>query len=135
MGSDRVDPVARPARDPLDVHARHDQQAIATALGQIGFALPGTVSVRSYRCGKLNCACHGDPPRLHGPSIQWTRKINGKTVNRRLTDAQWEAYRAWFDNARRLRALLAELERLSLGIFERDDRWSPARTGQAPDTS
>jgi hypothetical protein len=130
-----VDLVARPARDLLDVHARRDQKAIATALGQIGFALPGTVSMRSYRYGKLNCACHGDPPRLHGPSIQWTRKINGKTVNRRLTQAQWEDYRAWFDNARQLRTLLADLERLSLGIFERDERWSAGRTGQAPDTS
>ncbi|HTX00754.1 MAG TPA: DUF6788 family protein, partial [Acidimicrobiales bacterium] len=81
-------------------------------------------SVRSYRCGKANCACHAEPPRLHVPSIQWTRKINGTTVNRRLSAEQWESYQAWFDNARRLRALLAELERLSLDIFERDERWS-----------
>ncbi len=29
----------------------------------------------------------------------------------------------WFDNARRLRALISEPERISLEIFEQDNRW------------
>ena len=109
--------------DPIGAKQRRAQARIAEALGQIGFALPGSVTVRNYRCGKANCGCHADPPRLHGPSIQWTRKINGTTVNRRLNEEQWRAYQAWFDNARRIRALVSKLERLSLEIFKEDDRW------------
>lgn len=110
-------------KGPIGAKRRKTQARIADELGKIGFALPGSVMVRNYRCGKANCACHSDPPRLHGPSIQWTRKLDAKTVNRRLTEDQWRDYEAWFDNARRLRALVGELERLSLEIFEEDDRW------------
>ena len=45
-----------------------------------GPALPGTLTVRAYACGKPNCRCHADPPRLHGPYAEWTRKIGGKTI-------------------------------------------------------
>ncbi len=116
-----------------DAERRAAQRRIARALAQVGFALPGSVSVRHYRCGKPNCACHAEPPRLHGPSIQWTRKVNAKTVNRVLTPEQWEDYKAWFEAARALRALVAELEALSLEILEEDDRWG--RSPQAANTS
>jgi hypothetical protein len=43
---------------------------------------------RMTRCGRANCRCHADPSRLHGPYHQWTRKKNGKTATRILTDAQ-----------------------------------------------
>jgi hypothetical protein len=78
------------------------------------------VLVRSYACGKASCACHADPPRLHGPYIQWTRKVDQKTVTRRLSQEQWERYKDWFDNAKRLRQLLNELEIISMEIFEQD---------------
>jgi len=55
-----------------------------------GPALPGTLTVRAYACGKPGCRCHADPPRLHGPYAEWTRKIAGKTVTRRLTPAERE---------------------------------------------
>ncbi|MDA8040152.1 MAG: hypothetical protein M0Z69_13575 [Actinomycetota bacterium] len=116
--------MAKGPKDPINARRREEQARIAAALGQIGFALPGSVAVRNYRCGKDNCACHDDPQRLHGPSIQWTRKINAKTLNRVLSEEQWCDYEAWFDNARKLRALVADLERLSLEVFEEDDRWT-----------
>lgn len=106
--------------DPIGKRRRDRQARIAAQLGQADFALPGTVLVRTMTCGKQNCRCHGDPPRLHGPYFQWTRKINQKTVTRNLTKEQWERYQGWFDNAKRLRELLAELESLSLEIFEAD---------------
>ena len=115
--------MTKEAKDPIGARRRKEQIRIAKALGEIGFALPGSVAVRNYRCGKESCACHGDPPRLHGPSIQWTRKVDQKTVNRVLSEEQWRDYEAWFANARTLRALAADLERLSLEIFEEDDRW------------
>ena len=81
-----------------------------------GPALPGTLTIRAYACGKTSCRCHADPPRLHGPYAEWTRKIAGKTITRRLTPAELAEYQPLFDNAKKLRALLAELQDLTLEI-------------------
>jgi hypothetical protein len=93
-------------------------EAIAAGLAAVGFALPGTLTIRAYRCGKSRCRCHADPAALHGPYAEWTRKIDGKTVTRRLTDAELADYQPLFDNARKLRGLLAELQDLTLAIVE-----------------
>jgi hypothetical protein len=90
-----------------------------------GTALPGTLTVRAYACGKLSCRCHGDPPRLHGPYAEWTRKIAGKTITRRLTPAQLAEYQPLFDNAKKLRALLAGLQDLTLEITGEDSAQQP----------
>jgi len=106
-----------------------DQQAardrIAAELAQAGLALPGTLTVRAYACGKTNCRCHADPPRLHGPYAEWTRKIDGKTVTRRLTPAQLTEYQPLFDNAKKLRALLADLQDLTMEIIEEENSHEP----------
>jgi hypothetical protein len=93
-------------------------------LAAVGFALPGTLTERMTRCGHPGCRCHADPPRLHGPYHQWTRKKDGKTVTRILTDDQLADCQPWFDNQRRLRALVAELETLSQEIADNDPRWN-----------
>ena len=96
------------------------QEALAQITAQIaaaaGPALPGTLTVRAYPCGKTGCRCHADPPRLHGPYAEWTRKIGGKTVTRQLTPRELAEYQPLFDNAKKLRALLAELQDLTLEI-------------------
>jgi uncharacterized protein DUF6788 len=98
------------------------QAALARITAEIsaaaGPALPGTLTVRAYACGKPSCRCHADPPRLHGPYAEWTRKIGGKTVTRRLTPRELAEYQPLFDNARKLRVLLAELQGLTLQIIE-----------------
>jgi hypothetical protein len=99
---------------------------LAAALATTGFALPGTLTVRAYRCGKPRCRCHADPPRLHGPYAEWTRKIGGKTVTRRLTGEQLAAWQPLFDNARKLRALLADLQDLTLQIIGEAPASTPA---------
>ena len=91
---------------------------IAAELAALGFALPGTLADRMTRCGRANCRCHADPPRLHGPYAEWTRKIGGKTITRRLTPAELAEYQPLFDNAKKLRALLTELQDLTLQIIE-----------------
>ena len=90
-----------------------------------GLALPGTLAFRAYACGKPNCRCHADPPRLHGPYAEWTRKIGGKTVTRRLTDTELAEYQPLFDNAKKLRALLSQLQNLTLEIIEADSPQEP----------
>jgi hypothetical protein len=118
--------ITDPACDDGNVSPTPRQKAraarIAAQLGQIGFALPGTLTERHVRCGHPSCRCHADPPVLHGPYHQWTRKADGKTVTRLLSDDQLDDYQQWFDNDRRLRALIAELEALSLAIADTDPR-------------
>lgn len=100
---------------------------IAAALADTGFALPGTLSLQTYRCGKATCRCRADPPRLHGPYALWTRKIDAKTVTRRLSPAELADYEPLFENAKRLRALMAELQALTLVIVEANsDAQGPA---------
>lgn len=100
---------------------RRAHATIAARLAEIGFVLPGTLLERRMSCGKTGCRCQADPPQLHGPYHQWTRKIDRKTVTRRLTDQQAAVYGPWFDHARQLRALVTDLETLGLQIFERTE--------------
>jgi hypothetical protein len=104
------------------------QAKIAAALGEVGFALPGTLSTQSYRCGKTNCRCHAEPPTLHGPYVQWTRKINNKTVTRRLSAEELSEYQQLFDNAKRLRGLVADLQALTLSLVEEKSPTARERT-------
>ena len=111
--------MAEPTREE-----RRSQEAIARRLSEAGFALPGSLVERTARCGKPNCRCKAEPPRLHGPYHQWTRKIDGKTATVNLTDEQVERYRPWLAEAQRLRALLNELEVLTLRVAGRGESWS-----------
>jgi hypothetical protein len=105
-----------------------EAQKIAAELAAIaatGMILPGTITERRTRCGRCgrrNCACHADPPRLHGPYWQWTRKVAAKTIGRWLTADQHRDYQAWIDNDRRLHELLVRLEALGTTALEADPR-------------
>jgi len=57
-----------------------------------------------------------------------TRKMDGKTVTRMLSDEEVADYGPLFENSRRLRVLTAELQELSLGLVEP----SPARPRSNP---
>ena len=98
-------------------------ERITGELATLGPCLPGSVVVRTGRCGKAACSCRTDPPRLHGPFRSWTRKIAGKTVTRLLSEEQLDDYQVLFDNHRRLKELVVELEVLSLAIVDADPRW------------
>jgi hypothetical protein len=123
-----VDPCA--TMDPMPppkptARQRRARQHLAGELGKIGFVLPGSLIERHTTCGTPGCRCSADPPELHGPYIQWTRKVNGKTVTKHLSSEQRDRYQAWFDNARRLRQLVAELEALSLDTIHDNENWDP----------
>ncbi|MEO8888327.1 MAG: DUF6788 family protein [Jatrophihabitantaceae bacterium] len=106
------------------------RQGIAETMAEIHGALPGSVVVRNMRCGKRGCACKADPPTLHGPYIQWTRTVNGKTVTKFLSQDQLARYQPWFDNARRLKELIAMLHIASVHAVETHEGW---RTTAAAD--
>lgn len=97
------------------------RRALAGQLAGIDGVLPGSVVLRHMRCGKPGCACKHDPPTLHGPYIQWTRTVDGKTVTRYLSQDQRSRYQQWFDNARRLKEIVAKLEIASLHAVEQSE--------------
>ncbi|MHB1784036.1 MAG: DUF6788 family protein [Acidimicrobiales bacterium] len=68
---------------------------------------------RFTRCSSAGCRCNGEPSQPHGPYWQWTTKVNGKTVTRRLSAEQAALYQEWIDNDRRLRALVDEMRQVS----------------------
>ena len=80
---------------------------------QLEYFLKGTVLKRMMKCGRPQCACHHDPAKRHGPYFEWTYKANGKTVNVKLTAESALLYKAATRQQRKLKAILARLERLS----------------------
>ena len=126
--------------ETMRVAASHRAEAekIAAELAAIaatGMVLPGSITQRATRCGHRNCACRADPPRLHGPYWQWTRKIAARTICRWLSPGQQHDYQAWIDNDRRLRDLLARLEALGAAALEADPRWQRKSQAANSDTS
>lgn len=99
------------ADDLTQLRRRH--QDLAARLGQVGFALPGSITRRYTTCGTPGCRCQASPPRPHGPYYQLTRKVAGKTVTTRLTQAQAARYTQWIANQREIRRVLAEMEQVS----------------------
>lgn len=86
---------------------------LARELAQIGYIASGSIAQRATRCGKDACACRADPPRLHGPYWHFTAKVDGKTVNKRLSDREARLYEEWIANDRKARHLLAEMRTIA----------------------
>jgi len=62
------------------------------------------------------------------PGSSWMRARSAeasKTVTRTLSRSQAERYRTYFDNTKRLKELIKELEELSAHAVEEAEGWSP----------
>jgi hypothetical protein len=105
--------MARSATQRLAAAYQHRYQELAAQLAEIGYITAGSLTHRHTRCATPNCRCHADPPQMHGPYWQWTTKINGKTVTRRLTPAQAALYQEWINNDRHLRALINQMREVA----------------------
>lgn len=103
--------------------ARSRKRQIMTEIARLDFCLPGSLVQRTTRCGTPTCRCHTDPDGRHGPYPSWIRKVGTKTVTRTLSASQAERYRPWFDNTRRLRELVDELQALSVNEIEHTEGW------------
>jgi len=93
-------------------------RTLKASLADLGPFRRGTVLRRFVRCGRAGCRCHADPPQLHGPYYEWTRKVKGKTVSVRVTKEQARLLKQWIANARRLDKILADMQRVSERITE-----------------
>jgi hypothetical protein len=101
---------SRPASS--DVPAQRFREA-QQELRELDYFLKGTVLKRMMKCGQPQCACHRDPAQRHGPYFEWTYKVNGKTVNVKLSPQAAPLYQAATKQNRKLKAVLAKMERLS----------------------
>jgi hypothetical protein len=86
---------------------------LADELARTGYIRSGSLVRRYTTCGTPGCRCHDDPPQRHGPYFQWSAKIAGKTVTRRLNDAEAALYKEWVTNDRRVRVILAEMHQIA----------------------
>ncbi len=112
--------------------AERRRRQITTEIATLGFCLPGSFVEQHRTCSSPGCHCHRDPAHLHGPYRTWTRKVAGKTVSQSLSQDQFERYRPWIDNARRLHELISELEQLSAAVIADHEAW-PAPPAPPPD--
>jgi len=73
-----------PTPNALAKHAQRFQE-LKRGLDQLEYFCKGTVLKRMTKCGKAYCACRSDPNKRHGPYFELTYKVDGKTVNLRLS--------------------------------------------------
>jgi len=101
---------------------------LAEGLAEIGLISSGSITRRYTRCGTPGCRCHADPPQPHGPYHQWTAKVNGKTVTRRLTDQEAKLYQEWIANDRRMRRLIKQMRQIAAKAGELKIKEASTRT-------
>lgn len=63
----------------------------------------GSLSERTIKCSKPNCACAQDPKARHGPYYSLTQAVEGKTHSRFLTGEQADVVRQQIDAGREFR--------------------------------
>ncbi|MHB1475697.1 MAG: DUF6788 family protein [Dermatophilaceae bacterium] len=109
--------MARSTATRLAAYERSYRQ-LAERITDIGSIAAGSITHRYTRCGTASCRCHADPPQPHGPYWQWTAKVNGKTVTRRLSEADAHLYQQWITNDRQLRALINQMRQVAAKATE-----------------
>jgi hypothetical protein len=106
-----------PAPSALAKHAQRFQE-LKRGLDQLEYFCKGTVLKRMTKCGKAYCACRTDPSKRHGPYFELTYKVEGKTVNVRLSPEAAPLYRAASAQFRKLKTTLQRLERISQAVLK-----------------
>ena len=91
---------------------------LAAQIADIGIIAAGSVTRRFTRCTSVGCRCTAEPPQPHGPYWQWTAKVNGKTVTKRLTEREAQLYQEWIGNDRRIRELVDQLRNIDAKAAE-----------------
>ena len=97
-------------------------ETLKASLSDLGPLRRGTVLRRFVSCGNPRCRCHANPPQLHCPYYEWSRKVKGKTVTVRVTPEQARPLKQCIANARRLDEIIAEMlpvsERITEPLFQ-----------------
>ena len=104
-------------QDRLEDYDRRHRELTAQ-IAEIGIIAAGSVTRRYTHCTSAGCRCNADPPTPHGPYWQWTAKVGGKTVTKRLTATEAQLYQEWIANDRRIRTLLDQLRTIDAKAAE-----------------
>ena len=83
-------------------------------------SLPAPSPIVTNRCGKAGCRCHATPPQLHGHYYQWTAKVDGQDLTRRLSENQATLYQEWISNDRQLRAQMRGVSAKATELIMKD---------------
>ena len=79
-----------------------------------GPIMTGSVSTAWSQCGKPNCACKADPPRLHGPYFRWTGTADGKRTTKTVSAEMARECERRIKNYRRLQREVEKLARSAM---------------------
>ncbi len=74
-----------------------------------GPILYGCVSTLKSSCGKPNCACKANPPKLHGPYYQWSGVIKGRITSRKISKDVAEECQRKINNYKKLQKKIKDL--------------------------
>lgn len=85
---------------------------------KIGYICIGSINTVYTKCGNSYCSCSKDETKKHGPYYLWTKKINGKTVSKRLSEKQMKVCRKFFNNNKRLKDVIEKMKDISVKIIE-----------------
>lgn len=113
--------MSRPRPSPApSALAKHTQrfQELKGAFDQLEYFCKGTVLKRMTKCGKAYCACRSDSNKRHGPYFELTYKVEGKTVNVRLSPEAAPLYKAASAQFRKLKTTLQRLEKISQAVLK-----------------
>ncbi len=107
-------PAVSPTRlERYAAEMRRLARQLSTEAGLIRWLASGSLVRRYTVCGKPGCRCQAEPPQRHGPYWQWTKKVAGKTVTRRLSPDEARLFRKWLGDRQRLQRTLAAMEEVS----------------------
>lgn len=67
-----------------------------------GNILDGSLYEKYFKCGKKNCKCYDDPAQRHGPYLVWSRRENGKIMQKQLNEKQLEQVKEGLANYKKL---------------------------------
>lgn len=110
--------MARTDNDKVLAAYERRYRELARELASIGFISSGSLVHRYTKCPNPDCRCRAEPPEMHGPHWQWTAKIDGKTVTRRLSEGDAQIYAEQIDNDRKMRSVIEEMRQLSAKALE-----------------
>src|SRR6266498_4101718 len=68
-----------------------------------GPLLPGSISTARSTCGKPNCACKAQPPKLHGLYYRWPGIAEGKRTTITLTKEEAQECNQRIKNYRQIK--------------------------------
>ena len=88
----------------------------------------GSLSERTIKCSKPNCACAQDPKARHGPYYSFTQAVGGKTRSRFLTGEQAEMVGRQIDAGREFRGRVDAL-------WEACEQWADTELAGLSDAS